>query len=447
MVDGVKLPRVIDGVNSHGYNARMAKTREKGGGGELRQLFLDAAREILREPETSLDLRKVAERAGKSRTAPYLAFGPTEEGGGLPALRLAVAADGFRELAWRMERALEGSPDPEAGLKKIAAAYLAFARDEPRLFRLMFGEEVGRAQAEASPSGPGRQERDALQEARAGTEDVFLQAIQMEDGGYLRGHSAFAPWELAGAVWSLLHGVAMLTIDEQWATTRLGMLDDPGALAVRTLRFLTAASREEIAPAEAALLEAARRREVEPKGRRDLSPSAYMSRPYPSADASPSAEFDTEPYGVRDARRAPPPSVAEGRVSSAIRRARDLTHLTRHARILWIDDRPELSTHEETVFRALGAVVSRARSTRQAVQELRAGSFDVIVSDIARGQDPDQGVRDLPLLRKLAPGVPVIFYIGQVDPMKELPGGAFGLTSDPEELLHLVFDALERQRR
>ena len=41
---------------------------------------------------------------------------------------------------------------------------------------------------------------------------------------------------------------------------------------------------------------------------------------------------------------------------------------------------------------------------------------------------------------------PVIFYIGIFDPKLGIPGGAFGITNRPDELLHLVLDALERKK-
>jgi hypothetical protein len=40
----------------------------------------------------------------------------------------------------------------------------------------------------------------------------------------------------------------------------------------------------------------------------------------------------------------------------------------------------------------------------------------------------------------------VIFYVGSSDPESEPPSGAFGITADPSELLHLVLDVLERSR-
>ena len=38
----------------------------------------------------------------------------------------------------------------------------------------------------------------------------------------------------------------------------------------------------------------------------------------------------------------------------------------------------------------------------------------------------------------------MVFYVSVVYQDKPLPPGAFGLTNRPDELLHLVIDALER---
>jgi len=367
---------------------------------QLRRLFLDASRKILRQRNTNLDLRKVAERAGKSRTAPYLAFGKTEDGGGLAALRLAVASEGFRELAARMERALEAAPNPEEGLRRLATAYLAFARDEPRLFHLMFGADVARALNEPVLPGPGRRERDEFQKVRAQVEGVLLQAVDAERGGYLRKHASLQEEELAGAVWAMLHGVAMLTIEEQWETARLGGLNDPDALAARTLRFLTTASSHTMAPAEHALDQAMREK---------LS------------------------MGGRD--------------SPALRRARACVQLAQGARILWIDDVPGLTSREARALTALGTQITRARTTEDGLMRLSEGpAFDLIISDIARGLIADEGIHALPRIREAAPDTPVIFYVARLPPDLSPPPGSFGITNSPEELVHLVFDVLERRR-
>ncbi len=72
--------------------------------------------------------------------------------------------------------------------------------------------------------------------------------------------------------------------------------------------------------------------------------------------------------------------------------------------------------------------------------------FDVILSDIARGNDSTAGLTMLPELRKKNRHIPVIFYIGEIDTSKGVPGSAFGITNQPNELLHLALDALERTK-
>jgi AcrR family transcriptional regulator len=438
----------------------------------LRRLFLDASREILREPDTSLDLRKVAERAGMSRTAPYLAFGKTEEGGGLAALQLAVAAEGFGELAGRMKEGLRSSGNPEEGLRRMAAAYLGFARDETRLFRLMFGPEVSEAARSPAPPGPGLEEQKRLQEARGWTEWVLREAIAREHAGYLRRPGALTQTDLAGAVWAMLHGAAMLTIDDQWGATRLGEREDPEQLAGRVLRFLTTASSEVMKGAEEALRRALEEKEAkgeeEAPGPRRSAPEAREVRPDASltlfsrlashAEVEPEPDLDdgpeefamrepASPYPAAPIADAPARSPAP-KESSVLRRARASHHLIEGARILWIDDRPARAVVEAEVFRELRASVTWASGKDEALEELGGRSpgegFQVIVSDIARGGRPDAGVRDLPEILKAAPGVPVIFYVAELRPELGVPRGAFGITNDPEELVHLVFDGLER---
>ena len=421
--------------------------KRRGSGEELRQRFVDAARELLREPDTDLDLRKVAERAGKSRTAPYLAFGRTEEGGGLAGLRLAVASEGFRELGNRMDGALRSSRYSEEGLRGMAAAYLAFAGEEPRLFRLMFGPEVADALGDPVPDGPGRVERERLNRERVRTEFIFLEAIGMEEDGYLRQHGTLEAEDLAGAVWAILHGVAMLTIDGQWGATSLGVLDDPEALAATALRFLTTATSEEMAPARRALEEAIRQKE---SGDLPDVPLADLEAPdLRVAEAHPML-MPEESLGSSAPRMSAGPFESRGSQapapdSPALRRARAHAHLMDGARILWIDDTPEWVASEAEVFTALGAEVVVARSTDEALDHLYREPFDLVLSDISRGARDDEGIRALPQVSQAAEGAPVIFYVARVREDRPAPAGSFGIAGHPEELVHLVFDVLERR--
>lgn len=60
----------------------------------------------------------------------------------MTALRLetsAPAMDAFAELAEHLEAAAAAQDDPAARLWAVCAAYLGFARERPRRYRIMFG--------------------------------------------------------------------------------------------------------------------------------------------------------------------------------------------------------------------------------------------------------------------------------------------------------------------
>jgi CheY-like chemotaxis protein len=415
---------------------------------ELRSLLVRAAREILAEPETPFELRKVAERVGKSRTAPYVAFGKTEEGGGLSALRLAVAAEGLDELAQTMEDAAESSPDAESGLEALAAAYLAYAMDHPRVFRLVFGAEVARDLRRRFSSPDGGREQEAVARARARMERVILNVIEAQSPGYMRHSPSGDERVVSGAIWAMLHGVATLTLDEQWGLTRVTPSEDPHELAHWTLRFLTHASSRALRDVALALERAKEAKEAKEAKSGGLSAShdgrifASAARPVVSAMAAYRLEESPSMRQVRAHHER-----LERTASPALHRLRAQWSLVEGARILWVDDHPESPRHEREMFEGLGAVVTMVRSTAEAAEVLDGARFDLIISDIRRGGDAKAGLRAIKPLRELGGGVPLVLYVGSTDPGRAVPAGAFGITSDPEELLHLVLDALGRGKR
>jgi hypothetical protein len=54
--------------------------------------------------------------------------------------------------------------------------------------------------------------------------------------------------------------------------------------------------------------------------------------------------------------------------------------------------------------------------------------------------------RPLPRLRNTGFRQPVIYYVGRPNPDAGVPADAFGVTNRPDQLLHLVIDALSRVR-
>ena len=130
---------------------------------------------------------------------------------------------------------------------------------------------------------------------------------------------------------------------------------------------------------------------------------------------------------------------------SALRRARMVGKAIRGARILWIDDRPENNIWERRFLENLGVVCVNVVTTRSAVAHLAAESFDIIISDIAREDRSRAGIEALPAIRAVEPSKPLLFYVGQVS-LAGTPRDAQGIADDPNELLHLVLDQLERYR-
>ncbi len=129
------------------------------------------------------------------------------------------------------------------------------------------------------------------------------------------------------------------------------------------------------------------------------------------------------------------------------RAARNLGRLQR-AKILWVDDGPENNFNEIKMLHQLRTDVETAKSTEEAlalIDEKKA--YDIVLSDLKRGDDATAGLTMLSKLKDSHPALPVIFYVGEFAPERGLPPFAFGLTNRPDELLHLILDILERRKR
>ncbi len=95
-----------------------------------RREIVDAARRILEEEgEASLTMRRLAADLGIKAPSLYKHF-PDKE-----ALEVELVADGFGEFAVVCEAAVASAPD--APVDALGAAYRAFARAHPHLYRLM----------------------------------------------------------------------------------------------------------------------------------------------------------------------------------------------------------------------------------------------------------------------------------------------------------------------
>jgi AcrR family transcriptional regulator len=166
--------------------------------GDLRHALIQAGLEMLEEAgAAALDLRKVARRAGVSHAAPYRHFADKQ------ALVAAINEEGFRRLAARIQSTLQEVPeDAIEQLQAIARAYVQFAREYPWLMREMFsGLTI---------------ERETFPELYEASKVVYRYYVQVVSLGQREGSIVEGdPRALAGVLWAMLHGVAMLTIENQ----------------------------------------------------------------------------------------------------------------------------------------------------------------------------------------------------------------------------------------
>lgn len=130
---------------------------------------------------------------------------------------------------------------------------------------------------------------------------------------------------------------------------------------------------------------------------------------------------------------------------SVARRASVVGPLLRGARILWVDDVPRNNLYERKMLGSLGISTDIALSTGEALFMLERIKYDLILSDMSRAGNPAAGKELLDILLGRSFSVPVIYYVDALNARQGTPRGAFAITNRPDEVLHFVFDVLERR--
>jgi AcrR family transcriptional regulator len=165
--------------------------------GDLREALLRAAETVLeRDGLQGLTLRAVAREAGVSHAA------PTHHFGDLSGLVSELAAIGFRRFNVTMTAAGASGATPLASALARAKAYLAYARERPGMYRLMFRTErldmtrpalceAANASFAGLASVVGARQHD----------QIDTQALTIEQAAQI------------ARAWSLVHGFTMLTLD------------------------------------------------------------------------------------------------------------------------------------------------------------------------------------------------------------------------------------------
>jgi len=172
--------------------------------GDLRrQLVLAAWRLIDRHGVDGFRLADAAALAGVSAAAPYRHFQDRD------ALLLAVSDEGFERLGAQLGEAARAHADGSVdAICATGVAYIAFARGQPHLFRVMFSDHADTSGQEAGePTAAGAAAYAVL--VRQVAASLSLEA------------DAPATLGTALSLWMLVHGFASLLIDEQLGVGRL----------------------------------------------------------------------------------------------------------------------------------------------------------------------------------------------------------------------------------
>jgi CheY-like chemotaxis protein len=118
-------------------------------------------------------------------------------------------------------------------------------------------------------------------------------------------------------------------------------------------------------------------------------------------------------------------------------------------RILWVDDHPENNVYERQALEALGLQVMLALSTDDALDRLKSSNYAAIISDMERGEVPEEGYVLLGRLRGMRDRTPLFFYTQSDAPEERkqtADRGGQGHTNHPDELFEMVTRAvIQRQ--
>ena len=158
--------------------------------GDLREALIKAGRAILeKDGVEELTLRACARKAGVSHAAPQYHFASIND------LLAEIAATGFEDFVRSLDNAAAHAPSPVERLKAMGHGYVAFARERPAVYQLMFGvaAPLSSERLQAAKVAAWEQLANLVSEA-AGPEDKEAKAMQ---------------------VWSAVHGFSMLVISQR----------------------------------------------------------------------------------------------------------------------------------------------------------------------------------------------------------------------------------------
>jgi AcrR family transcriptional regulator len=199
---------------------------------EMRERIIDAAcRLFVTEGYDKTTLRRIAEDIEYTPGAIYAYFKDKD------SILYAVHERGFVELGRRLTSVVIGAANPRDALERVGREYIAFARDNPEMYDLMFIAQAT-SRAMDDDEWPEGKRTYALLQAMVKT------AL---DGGWVTGGTVES---MSFLLWSTAHGMASLQIRERCRVIpeqdRARIQDD--ALSVLMARLSTGKSSTDAEP-------------------------------------------------------------------------------------------------------------------------------------------------------------------------------------------------------
>ena len=181
--------------------SRLPAARRKGAPyhhGDLKNALIASGVDILsKEGVTGLSLRRVAQKAGVSHTAPYAHFTDKQ------ALIAAISTEGFRRLYDAIHAAARRHQGrPAAQLVEAAWAYVKFAMGDPDHFKVTMSGILER-----------EEDYPAFVEI---SQNTFALVLEIVEACQAQKVLRPGPPELAAVgVWSMMHGLVSLLLENQ----------------------------------------------------------------------------------------------------------------------------------------------------------------------------------------------------------------------------------------
>jgi DNA-binding response OmpR family regulator len=122
------------------------------------------------------------------------------------------------------------------------------------------------------------------------------------------------------------------------------------------------------------------------------------------------------------------------------------------ARVLWVDDHPENNIYEKQFFETHRIAVHPVSSSTDALKLLAMYEYDLVISDMGRGEDRLAGARLVEQMRANGDRTPAVIYTVRADtPIKQraqrnlvAEAGAQGIAVTPGEIREIVMRIVDK---